>query len=729
MNDNNMLSEIIQRLKQDIEKLDAEIRPDRLDLQSRSDMKLLSEELDELFSFRINIFSDTSRHRELTERNNWEYLVLKRRKQAILERMPEAEERFAEKYPELEPNRELMRYNAPLPDTTFRELNKTYYIELAAAIRILDYLKLHQVYEEASRFFPTSREEINAVYLPDLSDSVHSDDELRSMIYVIRNRNRGTEGFDDKQPFCTQADTCLNNRQQADELTDRKNYDGIMALIDKAYIKTIQHDFIEALWEHFDGLLSLTQKAKRELIKKKKKLRSDVAELVAQLESIGGNKPSPLLIENRTDALQDILPERDPISELIPDLSKAAKELDKKTEETQAAEEEPESLYFFVMMIPGWVSGALPPDDSMDIYSGLSVPEIRDPYDTCLAFLSLLDENSDYPWLYSLSYNIVSFACQLLPWADSNYVDPDGSLGEVKIDYEFLKGLTEKLPDWDEDKSNPLLYAKSLPSPLRTVSEKRTNMSIAQLSFLSSGLIPPRTAASISYTKALLHESAFSAREQELLYAYFSLAYSVTHQGFDFRAPDDDQIDEELSGEEKATEDRDTEIKKLRSEIKRLKKLVNRTEHQRKALSSELSETKHRLEATNAELAELRSLIRESCEAEDSIPTTINFPYSAKKRTIIIGGHESWVKAIKPLLDNVRYIASSEQPNPGVILNAEIVWIQTNAMGHSSFYKIIDIIRKNDIKVCYFKYASAEKCAEQLALEEIEGEQAVASQE
>ena len=59
-----------------------------------------------------------------------------------------------------------------------------------------------------------------------------------------------------------------------------------------------------------------------------------------------------------------------------------------------------------------------------------------------------------------------------------------------------------------------------------------------------------------------------------------------------------------------------------------------------------------------------------------------------------------------------------------MILNSEVVWLQTNAMGHSSFYKVIDLIRRNDIKVCYFKYAGAEKCAEQLALEEIGTEEA-----
>ena len=38
----------------------------------------------------------------------------------------------------------------------------------------------------------------------------------------------------------------------------------------------------------------------------------------------------------------------------------------------------------------------------------------------------------------------------------------------------------------------------------------------------------------------------------------------------------------------------------------------------------------------------------------------------------------------------------------------------------SSYYKVIDAIRRNNIKVYYFGFASAEKCAEQLALEDCE---------
>ena len=49
---------------------------------------------------------------------------------------------------------------------------------------------------------------------------------------------------------------------------------------------------------------------------------------------------------------------------------------------------------------------------------------------------------------------------------------------------------------------------------------------------------------------------------------------------------------------------------------------------------------------------------------------------------------------------------------------ADVVWIQTNCIGHNTYYNVIDLVRRYGRKVRYFKYASAVKCAEQVAEEE-----------
>lgn len=711
MSEKNPIPDAIRHLKSELAALDAQLDTRRAEAGDPDPTPDRSQELDELFRSRAGIF----RSHKHADAHEWDPLVLKRRKAAILNLIPQAQERFAQKYPALSIPDLLMQFNAPAADVTFDTLNKEYDIELAAAIWILDYLKVNDLMDEAGQYLPRTREELDTVYLPNLTDAVHSDDELRSVICVIRHRSRGMSGYRDGVAFCDAADAGIKTEADEAPSKDREAFDAILSLIDGELVKGLQDTYCTHLWDAFDQLLSLTDRLTRELCEQKQALRKGLAAQLAVYEKAQIAQPSPLMVTGAQNPLKELLSDGSAIGEMLPEISKAEKEAEALRQEVKRCADRIESVFFLLPMAPKWFAGDLPGDGDMDVFADLQVPVIRNPYEVCFAFLSLLNENSDAVWLYNLSLNVAAFACQALPWADANVVDPDGDRGEIGVDYEYLRSLVEKMPDWSEDAATDQLYELCIPSPL--LKAKRVRTSIARLTFLASGLIPPRTGDSILFTRALLNETVFPPAMQDMIYHYFALAYAVNHHAEDYQTPDDSRFADEAEEEKAKSEDQGEEIKKLRAQIKHLKSVVHQAEQQNKALSTELASTKHKLEASNAELAELRSMIREQGDGEEA-PTVIAFPYTAQKRTVIIGGHDSWLKAIKPLLNNVRYIGPSEQPNPGVILNSEVVWIQTNAMGHSGFYKIIDIVRKNDIKVCYFKYASAEKCAEQLALEE-----------
>ena len=93
----------------------------------------------------------------------------------------------------------------------------------------------------------------------------------------------------------------------------------------------------------------------------------------------------------------------------------------------------------------------------------------------------------------------------------------------------------------------------------------------------------------------------------------------------------------------------------------------------------------------------------------------IQLPYTTKQRVVIFGGHATWLKAIKPMLPNVKFIDPYTKPDANLIRHADVVWMQTNAMPHSFYGKIMEIVRQRKIPVKYFAYASADKCAKQLA--------------
>ena len=96
----------------------------------------------------------------------------------------------------------------------------------------------------------------------------------------------------------------------------------------------------------------------------------------------------------------------------------------------------------------------------------------------------------------------------------------------------------------------------------------------------------------------------------------------------------------------------------------------------------------------------------------DRVKTKTVFPYHTTKKHIVFGGHPTWLKAIKPLLPDVRFIEG--QPSSEQVKGAEVVWLQTNYMSHKAFYKIIDIVRSKNIPLRYFTSASATKGAEQV---------------
>ncbi len=687
--DRNRITDIQKRIAE----IDETLCVSRCDLSDPADIRRIKDMIYDVFA---RLKGDDKGGAAISEP------VMKRRKQAVFQTLEQVNTRYADRYPDLSVIDAFIRINASEVSVSFRDLNREYAIELAAAIWILDTLTESGSLEAAYEYLPKSREELNSVYLPNLTDSVHGDDILRSMIYLIRNRNRADDSSAPAAPFPDEEAACGHDPASVPGSDLRARYDAVIALIDAERIEDAEARFIRELWRFTDEIFACADRLNLRLSESRRALRGELAALSLQ----PGTQKIQGAASLATDA--EIVFEQATVS--VFGSAATHSEALRSDNEVRKNESDLNAFYSLIQMIPSSDCKALTGEDGGDVYDGIVPPEIRDPYEMCFAFLSLLDKNRDEIWLYPLAFDILAFACRALPWADAGVVDPDNTAEELRVDYEYLAALIEKTPDWDEHQAAQIMYRKRLHSPLCTPDNHL--ISFAQLAFLSSGLIPPRRAASISYTKAILGDSDLSREQIDLLYEYFSLAYAVSHKESEYTDL------EAMSGEDSDDAGSAEEIKQLRSEIKRLKSALHRFERRNKEAESRLSEITAELEEANRELAELRSMIRETDDTDEASQVSVAFPYTAQKRSVIIGGHDSWIKAIKPLLKNVRFIMSSEQPNPGVLLNCEVIWLQTNALGHSSYYKTMDIARRNHIKVCYFSYASAEKCAEQFALED-----------
>ncbi len=101
------------------------------------------------------------------------------------------------------------------------------------------------------------------------------------------------------------------------------------------------------------------------------------------------------------------------------------------------------------------------------------------------------------------------------------------------------------------------------------------------------------------------------------------------------------------------------------------------------------------------------------CETEKD-PGRDIFPLKPKGKVVVFGGHDSWLREIKKLVEGVRFVRPETRIDISLVKNADVIWVQTNAIPHMQYDKILDLTRTNGIPLKYFASASAQRCAKQL---------------
>ena len=153
-------------------------------------------------------------------------------------------------------------------------------------------------------------------------------------------------------------------------------------------------------------------------------------------------------------------------------------------------------------------------------------------------------------------------------------------------------------------------------------------------------------------------------------------------------------------------------------EIKQLRDALHEAEKTSRETRRELEAERRTAALEHRELSDLRELVFNQNNPVEDQPETEDesvFPYEVQKETLIFGGHDTWEKAIKPMLTgNVRFISKELTFDTAIIRHAEVIWVQTNAMSHTQYYRVVDTARMYKKPVRYFTNASAGKCALQV---------------
>lgn len=467
----------------------------------------------------------------------------------------------------------------------------------------------------------------------------------------------------------------------------RKAFRSILSLIDKETAARLRGSFQEVLLDYFGRLLEVCARVKKPAAPTK--------------------KAPPFALSPRP-SLNDLLETPQP-----PPSSK---------------ENEPDVLFLMQTMI---LIGA-PKDELQEELGSRKLVELlagftmRDPYEVCAGYLLLEKEGDVLTSLNMLTGAVVACADRHLPWAlgvPLSYAQAvEGGAQDHTLRYSFVE------PDDDEENGLPFIEA-----------DGGQRLSESQLFYLATGYALPRNAVpSQRLTEWFVRQGLSESRARELTWGAMIASYlddwrdrDFWRRDFPWDISDNDEDALEPEAETAAAQDvqpADTgEVEELTRQIKEMRRALHDAERAAKQFQDRLLETERQARSDHDELVQLRDTlfrIKNDEDLEEAAETGIKLPYQVRRRVLSFGGHDTWRNTIRPLLPGVRFFETDKLPDISALKAADVVWIQTNAMSHKFYYRIIETSRKNGIPVRYFGFASARKCAEQLAIDESSTEKA-----
>ena len=353
-----------------------------------------------------------------------------------------------------------------------------------------------------------------------------------------------------------------------------------------------------------------------------------------------------------------------------------------------------------------------------ELLSGYGTDE---PYALCAAYLLLEQEKDALANLNALTAIVMICAARHLPWSQDDFGARAGLFERGRPDYRLRYEYREADEDGEIHTDDP---------PDCLVSE-------AQLFYIATGIVPPRNhQPSGELIHWFISQGIPEPRARELafgaMFAYYSDDGEYGWEEFDWPLGKEEEAERPEGPEEGAdtpasppSGEPPIQTEALIRQVKELQSALHDAERTAGRLKEQLQMAEQKGGADRAELAQLRETLYnlrggEAPEAGDSGPL-VELPWQVKRRVVVFGGHDSWRKAVKPLLPGARFYDREVLPDLNAIRGADVVWLQANALSHKYYYRIIDTARKNDIPVRYFGSASAQKCAVQLALDELHG--------
>ena len=641
-------------------------------------------------------------------------------------------------------------------------------LTMAASRFILDYCGRHKeciepvmdILNEGSKYYEDTPEDDIPTVLTESYHPAH----MRQAYKIIKYRNREALSQNKEESRRTNNEllNCITaqEEQKNKKYQDRQMFDRLMALIPEDVKQQCYEGLKEIIMDRQDLMFASIRDIDQEIVGKldavnralkefndacegftRKKL-DETGEMVTKVNNQTAIMPNPLLrnpvsMDDKVEKVRAQMSQMQtnksflgaPVDSELMETAKVFGTVVKLTKNLNSLYEELQELVrkrnmqmISIMMI----ADAQNTPDYYTKCNSKSLPEeevlLTDPYATAFGLLWALETGKDEAWLGGFTDQVCFLLNNQLPWTRSlsslyfqDHSDQKESPREDAVD--------EKAADeWKSELYRP--ERAHLDEKLGKVLS-----STAMLVYRHTGhLLPDSNDDYASVEKYYRDYLRFGYTPQEafllscIVRIYRDMDETVEEIcGFVYGK----QLGETKDGA--AQEETPEQLKeKLNALKQKCEALTDRAYNAERALRDKQEEMEslrreHTLERN--ELVDLREMIfnlQSPAEEEEPDEKAYSFPYEVARRTLVFGGHKTWLKEIRQKLTGNISFYEDKVFDQRIIQNADVIWIQTNAISHSMYYRIIDQARMYDKQVKYFTKASAINGAVQIMKEDQE---------
>ena len=665
-----------------------------------------------------------------------------------------------------------------IPSTTCNIIEKHMYLLFAASIWILDEILLPGDLDKRKKLFrilPKDEREIDDLFnMPDCWHPCYEYELILSVMHVLYYRNRDIAEMetDDADIDRVMMSSLHANGAQHADTPSRRAFDELMALIPEESVRRAAAYFEELFWlwtdRYFDCMIPIDEafRASRDRVNGiadqynsvRSEMRDALVDLTENRKRKNQKPKSPIynpLLMNPVSATGNPFemfatgasplragipgmpfPDPDPddafqqVLNMADRLDALARQVDDEMECLHENETRKRSFGMDIQRLGYIQHEECLRDYGEDVAERMKPIRIVQPFEACFGLLWLIENDSDLPWLYGSCCGLMSEVAESLPWGVFGYKEWQDPVWDPEDEgyEENLRLTAEKpstIPEWYE----------------RSYAPKKGelfsfNRSMGQILYEETGCLMPRDIHKYDGRQKMIRKYGVPAKDTNSLLLLFTALAHARRGDRALNFEEDilqfwDEMDQEnAAGGEKTGKTKPADrpptnqelterLKILQEENKRLRISLHEAERASREARKDLASVRENAEMDHRELADLRELVfnldneketEETGEIDESC-----FPYEVRRETVVFGGHDSWLKAIRQMLTgNIRFIDRDLVFDIHVVRNADIIWIQPNAISHSQYYRIVDAARQYRKPVRYFSCASAARGAAQL---------------